>query len=495
MDVKLMAYKGKHVRPKEKKPWIRKLLFFVLIGLLIVGCLWGISSLRNRNPNETDMESNTTTPSLESFDNDSTTAPTKVVYEEPPETEPEPVIYTATIGAMGDLLMHKPLFGSDYKAEVYQSGTYNFESIFEHIKDDVSALDYAVANLETTLCGTDNGYEYSGYPSFNSPDTLIDSVKEAGFDMLLTANNHSMDTGLVGYKRTVNVVNEKGLETLGSYDDPEDIKWTIQNINNINVGMMCYTYATGETSDGRPILNGGYAMKEKDLCNYFSYQNLDRFYNEVETYLDEMNDAGADITMIYIHWGAEYQLKENAEQSRIAQRLCDMGIDVIIGGHPHVVQPVDLIESTISDHKTICVYSTGNAVSNQRQGALSAISTAHTEDGILCTVSFTKPENGEAYVSGFSIIPTWVNMFTNENGRREYNILPLHRETVDTWQEDYGLSNVAYNKAQESFDRTMDIVGNGLAEITEHLSAYEPEVPIDISNLSRDSGLLGKMNS
>ena len=175
-------------------------------------------------------------------------APTQTEEQEAPtETtlpEPEHVVSTATVGSMGDLLMHKPIFDdlTEYNAAVQKSdGSYDFESVFRYLKDTVTNLDYAVANLETTLAGTDNGYAFSGYPNFNCPDEVVDGAREAGFDMLLTANNHSFDTGFDGYIRTLDVVREKGVETLGTMKDETEPKWVIKEINGIKIGMLCYT--------------------------------------------------------------------------------------------------------------------------------------------------------------------------------------------------------------------------------------------------------------
>ena len=489
MDVKFMPYNGKYARQTSQRPkWP-----LVLLILLIIGCAFvafalfsnGSAPPKADNPQVENLSAAAT--ELPNWLNatQNTTRTTEPIEN---TTPPEPVFYTASIGSMGDLLMHKPVFDSQYSAAVYQNGIYNFDSIFQYIKEDISALDYAIVNLETTLASNTN-YPYSGYPNFNCPDEVVDGVKAAGFDMMLTANNHSYDTGITGYKRTVNVISEKGLETLGTYDTPDSTKWTVQNINNVNVGMLCYTYATSETN-GRPALNGGSPIKEAGLCNYFTYENLDKFYAEVEGYLAEMKEAGADATMLFIHWGEEYQLSENATQQKMAQKLCNLGIDVIVGGHPHVVQPIDLLESTEDpEHKTVCLYSMGNAVSNQRQGAISAINTAHTEDGVLFSVEFTKYEGGETYVSGVSVTPTWVNMFTNENKRREYNILPLNRDSVDSWQEDFDLSDATYNKAKESFDRTMDIVGEGLKEVQNYIDSYVPDTgaPAALFSMARNA--------
>ena len=402
------------------------------------------------------------------------TAPQPEETEEPTETtmpEPEHVVSTATITSTGDVLMHLPVVSTGLQSD----GSYNFDSIFQFVSEYVSAADYAVANLETTLCGTDNGYAYSGYPNFNCPDAIVDSVKDAGFDMLLTANNHSYDTSLVGYKRTINVVREAGLENLGTMLSDDEPKYTIQEINGINIGMLCYTYAYSVNESGCPSLNGMPHIAEYGLCNYFYSGNLPAFYSEVETYLSQMEESGAEATIMYIHWGVEYNTFANDEQKAIAQKLCDLGIDVIIGGHPHVIQPVELLSSTTDpDHKTVCLYSMGNAVSNQRQGLISSISTAHTEDGMLFSVTFEKYSDGTVYLQDVDLLPCWVYKDTSFYPG-EYNILPLDQETSGEWATKYGVTEAVVASAQKSYERTMAIVGTGLTASQEYLAQQKED--------------------
>ncbi len=410
----------------------------------------------------------------------STAAPSETETD-PPETtlpEPEHVVTTATIGSMGDLLMHMPIFDyAQYRAQCGNAdGTYDFTTVFQYLKDYVTPLDYAVANLETTLCGLDNGYSYSGYPNFNCPDEIVEYVKDAGFDMLLTANNHSYDTSLVGYKRTLEVVREAGLETLGTMLSADEAKYSIQEINGIKIGMICYTYANYATAEGLPSLNGNSPVSEAGITNYFTYDNLSGFYTELEGYLNEMKQAGAEATILYIHWGTEYQLTPSDTQASMAQSLCDLGIDVIIGGHPHVVQPMDLLTSTVDDsHKTVILYSMGNAVSNQRLGFTTAIQTAHTEDGVLFSVTFEKYSDGTVYLSGVEVLPTWVNKFTNSSSRVEYNILPLDESCQDQWQTSYSLTDSMYQSAVNSYQRTMNLVGEGLSDCQSWLEQCKQE--------------------
>lgn len=446
-------------------------VLLILIVFFIVGTLFTIKAcfdLVHLNPEVSSAEQGKIqVPTL---------VPTEpiVIPTETTLPEPEHVVSTATIGAMGDLLMHKPIFDdlTEYNAAVQQpDGSYDFTSVFQFISEYISSLDYAVANLETTLCGEDNGYPYDGYPLFNCPDELVDGVKAAGFDMLLTGNNHSYDTRLIGYLRTLDVVRGMGLETLGTYASEDETKWTIVDINGIKIGMLCYTWASYITEDGRPSLNGNQAIEKAGLCNYFVSNDIPAFYSEVEQHLGDMQAAGAEATIMFIHWGQEYMLAPNTEQQNMAQGLCDLGIDVIIGGHPHVVQPVELLESSLDpNHKTVCLYSTGNAVSNQRLGTISAIKTAHTEDGILFTVTFEKYSDGTVYLADAAAIPTWVNRYTNEKGKTEYNILPLDYIRIGEWHTLFNNDENTFNAASKSYDRTMDIIGDGLKETQDYLA-------------------------
>ncbi|MCI6434470.1 MAG: CapA family protein [Clostridiales bacterium] len=394
-----------------------------------------------------------------------TTQPTEPPTTEPPTTlppEPEHVVSTATIGTVGDLLMHKPVFESCRQSD----GSYDFESIFRYFKDTISSLDYAIANLETTFGG--DGYVYQGNPAFNCPDALAGDVAEAGFDMLLTANNHSGDTMASGIIRTVEHVRESGLVALGSQLNGEEPKYQIIDVNGIRIGMVCYTWAY--SGDGTKFsLNGLAAVQDEGQMNYFVNSNPDKLYREAEQIMAEMKANGAEATMMFIHWGVEYNTTENALQNAIAQRLCDMGFDVIVGGHPHVVQPVDLLTSTVDpDHKTVVIYSLGNAVSNQRTGISDLFPAGYTEDGVLFNVTFSKYSDGTVYLEDVDVIPTWVDLRTT-NGRF-YHILPLDASRMDDWKTLLDLTDGTLNSATRSYNRTMGIVGEGLEKAKQYLA-------------------------
>lgn len=459
---------------QQRSPIIQILLVLIAVlfvaDVIVIGlCLKTPGSTKsNQKPSASQGNSNTPSPT------DGTEVPT----EEAPQ-----LVSTATVLSTGDILMHGKVINSGKQDD----GSYNFDSIFQYVKSYSQAADFSVANLETTLCGTDNGYAYAGNPKFNCPDAIVDSLKGAGFDMLLTANNHADDTSLVGYKRTLNVVREKGLDTLGTYLSADEQKWTIEEVNGIKIGMVCYTYSDGFSQNGYPLLNYN-EVGENGILNYFTYDKLSEFYTQLQGYLDEMKAAGAEATVVYLHWGEEYKWKTgegpNANQTAMAQKLCDMGVDVIVGGHPHVVQPVDLLTSgTDAEHKTIVLYSMGNAVSNQRKEEMQQSEpTGHTEDGVLFCVTFAKYSDGSVCVDSAELIPTWVNMHAN-SGATEYNILPLEESTAAQWQAQFGLTDTQLANAKASFDRTQALVLPGMEKVQSYLAQQkQPQENLPLDN-------------
>lgn len=389
-------------------------------------------------------------------------------------TEPIPQgptkISTVTLGSAGDVLLHIPVLNGSKKSD----GTYNFDKIFTYVSSQIKDCDYFVANLETTLAGTENGRKYTGFPCFNSPDSILDSLKKAGVDCLLTANNHTYDTGAHGVKRTLEKVKETGFDSVGTRQTEADKKYIVKDIKGIRLGIACYTYET-EYEKGK-ALNGIPVGKETaPLINSFDYADMTGFYEEIGADLTGMVSEGAEVTVVYLHWGNEYQLTPDSHQKEIAQKLCEMGVDVIIGGHPHVVQPVDLITSADGTHKTVCVYSVGNMVSNQRRN-LMGLKTGHTEDGLIFKVTVSKYSDGTVLVEKVKSVPTWVHLYSGT-----YNVVPLSK-SLDGKATDLGLtkSGTGLSLAKGSYDRTMELVKEGTSKCNKYLSSVPK--PDDITS-------------
>lgn len=397
--------------------------------------------------------------SLSKTDNQPDKKPTDIsVSSEAPFKET-----TATVLSTGDIMVHSPQLTGAY---VPSSGLYDFSAFFKETAPYFKNADLNIGNLEVTFGGNE-GREYSGYPMFNTPDSLADAIKESGLNLLLTSNNHSYDTGLSGLKRTVSILKQKGIDYTGTKENETELAYIIKKINNISVGIINYTYETSPSNptEGRKYLNGSIISAEaNNLINSFSYNKIEAFYTDIEANLTQMKNDGAEFLVVYIHWGNEYQTTPNTHQKSIAQRLCNMGVDIIIGSHPHVIQPVELITSEDSLHTAVCLYSTGNAVSNQRQELMTSCPTGHTEDGMLFEFTLKKTKDG-VYLTGLDLIPTWVNKYL-QNGRYQYTIYPI--ENPDDLSK-YSFNATSLQKAKNSYERTKAIVSSGLTECQQHI--------------------------
>ncbi len=386
----------------------------------------------------------------------------------PENTEPTAVmeIGRANILAAGDLMMHMPIVRSGKTGDGY---TYNY--IFSYIQPYASDAHYAVVNLETTLSGT-SGKEYTGYPKFNSPDEVAGGAASGGFDMMLIANNHSNDYGTSGMLRTLETVRAAGLDTLGVTQTADEQKYAVKELGGVKVGMINYTFGDIGEDRNRPALNGLPTDKAASgLVNAFDYDKLDLFYEEMENHISAMRASGAEAIVLFIHWGDEYTTKVNEKQTAIAQKMCDMGVDVIAGSHPHVVQTVDLLTSTTDEnHKTVCLYSMGNFLSNQRSTNIS-LTTGQSEDSAVFSFSFVKYSNGEVRLDNVRILPTWV-LIRGTGDARTYHILPLDTQ-VEDWAQAYDLSSSQLEDAKTSYNRTMAIIGIGIKELESELEAWK----------------------
>lgn len=430
---------GKYQKRRIKKSYYKRLSVAICavlaVVLAVILVVFGADKLFDLAPKGEDTSSQTSNVSSEP----------EVPYK----------VSSATVVNTGDLLIHSPILKGAKKTD----GSYDFSEIFTPVSAHFKKADLAVANLEVTLGGTESG-AFSGYPTFNTPDSLIDGVKAAGINMLLTANNHSYDTRLFGLKRTVSILKEKGVDYLGTREAAEDPHYTVKNVNGINIGMACFTYENTCNTPGRKSINGNImAAEANDLLSSFSYNRIEEFYTEAADMIVGMRAQNADCVVFYMHWGEEYQTKPNNWQKTIAQKLCDLGVDIIVGGHPHVVQPIELLTSTDGTHSTVCVYSLGNAISNQRKEIMTSCKTGHTEDGMLFYYTFDKYSDGKVVLSSVDIVPTWVNKFPS-GGVSKYKMYPLENDADAVLA--LGLTEATANNAKASYKRTAALISDGL---------------------------------
>ncbi|MBE6679393.1 MAG: CapA family protein [Ruminococcaceae bacterium] len=272
---------------------------------------------------------------------------TKAVVEPIKPIDP-PTLYSLSFIAAGDNMVY---YGNVRDAARNAKGTdaaYDFKPSYTTVKPLVEAHDIAFINQETLMCG--EGYDLSYYPRFNSPQELGDAVVDAGFDIIGMANNHMLDKGESGLCATLDYWEKQPVTLIGAYRSEEQFEdITVIEKNGISIALLAFTEHT----------NGLKLRADSEMyIPYIDAEVLARKVKEAE--------ALADITVVSMHWGNEFTFKVNPTlQTAFANIICENGGDVIIGHHPHTIQPVEWIES--GDNKTLCVYSLGNFMSEMEK--------------------------------------------------------------------------------------------------------------------------------
>lgn len=303
---------------------------------------------------------------------------------------------TVTISLVGDLMCHTPQMDL---ARVSKD-SFDFKPVFREVKKYLSHSDLAIGNLETTISG--KGNHYSGYPLFNSPDSYLEALKDAGFDLLFTANNHSLDRGKNGIIRTIDKIHETGMSSVGTYTTQQDRdSIRIIEINGIKLAFLAYTWG----------INGNYLPKnEKFLVNVIDT-------NLIKNDINKARERNAEVVLVYFHFGDEYQRTPNLYQREIVKRAVKYGADLIIGSHPHVIQQLEFFNSLNNKiGEGIVAYSLGNFISNQRW--------RYSDAGVILNLELTKNvSKNKIWLSNISVVPTWVYKGRNEK-KNEFIILP-----------------------------------------------------------------------
>lgn len=352
-----------------------------------------------------------------------------------------------TISAIGDIMAHDDQLKAQFDKD---TNTYSFDNNFKYVKPCISNSDLAIGNLETTLAGPKA--KYSSFPKFNSPDELADAIKNSGLDIVSTINNHTYDRGSDGVYRTLDVLNSKEIEHVGTQKNDEDENFLIKDVDGVKLGITAYSY--GQVYGSTTALNGlNIDYNDLNNLNIFNSSYVDIAFNEIKDTLDVMNNKESDLQAVILHWGDEYTRQPNKFQKELAKKLCDYGVDIIIGSHPHMVQPIEMIKSDENDNETLVIYSLGNFLSNQRNEILNK---KYTEDGVIVNIGINKNLNtGETKISNVEYIPTWVNKYNNNKGKLTYEIIPLINE-----KQLSKIDNLPLSKAKKSYDNTTSIIGS-----------------------------------
>lgn len=343
----------------------------------------------------------------------SDTAP--VETPEPTPTEPPVTEITATLAVAGDVMCHNTQITDAYDPD---TGEYDYSHVFQFVAPYIDGADYAVANLETTLAG---GPNYSGYPNFNSPDALAYDLKEAGFDLLSTANNHTKDKGYDGIFRTLDVLDEAELSHVGTYRSREERDANqgivVADVGGISVAFLSYTYG----------LNGYTVSEEKDFCvNLFNLDYattlVEPDYDLLSTDLEAARALNTDLVAVIIHWGLEYWDNPTPHQTNLAEFLVANGADLILGGHPHVLEHYTTVTAEGADggERTgfVC-YSLGNFISAQVK--------ERTETTAILRLTLHKDLlSGETTVQGVDYVPCYMLNRGNDYSGEQFYLLDTH---------------------------------------------------------------------
>lgn len=305
---------------------------------------------------------------------------------------------TITIGAIGDILIHTRVY-EDAKGE--NENQYDFKKMLAPVKEMLQTPDFTIANQESIAAGSELGL--SGYPTFNSPYEISDALQDAGVDLVTLANNHSLDKGEKGILLSLDYYDKIDMPYVGMYKDEADAAdERILSIQGIKVGFLSYTYGT----NGIPIPDG------KDyLVNY-----LDE--NKIVSDLKSIREK-ADIVLVNAHWGNEYERSPSEEQRRLAQLMADHGADIIIGHHPHVLQPIEWLKHDKGE--TLVVYSLGNFLSGQVQD--------YKDIGGMVTIEIEKTWNEEGSKTAV-LEPNFQPTYVTSSNEQNYQVHPFEESTV-----------------------------------------------------------------
>lgn len=327
--------------------------------------------------------------------------------------------------------------GSYFYESGYQcyttDGSFDFHDNYQYVKPYVEAADLALINLESTFSG---GEQVSGYwGSFNAPDSLADALKDTGFDVIFTCNNHSLDYGGVsGARRTAEVLKNKGLVPVGSRAETSDSRSVVVDANGVKVGVVAYTYETGNYGDWRTLNGAAMAQDAPDYLNGFrvGYGDggevcCDEDKAAIKSEIEWCRESGAEVVICYFHWDRnnEYVLQVTNLQRDLASFAAESGADIIFGSHPHRVQRMEMLE--VGGRQVPVYYSLGNFVSNQRYETMDgdpADDPYASEQEIFAwlEISYNRTQ-GTVSFNEVSAIPLYVDKFTSD--KLNYRVCPL----------------------------------------------------------------------
>lgn len=347
----------------------------------------------------------------------------------------EPITFTLT--SLGDTLCHNTQYWDAYNSKTDE---YDFSYVYEDIKNYTLSSDITIGSLETTFAGKEKGY--SNYPTFNTPDSLATALKDIGVDVVSLAGNHALDYGYTGLCRTIDVFNNIGLSHLGTYKTAEDQeKILIKDVKGVKIAFINYTYGT----NGIPLPSG------KDFC----VNLIDKDF--IKKQINQAKEQNVDMIVACMHWGTEYRTTANSEQKDLANFLFENGVDVILGNHPHVLEPMEKKTITLQDGTTkdvFVVYALGNFTADQRDEI--------TRDSAILNLTITKNSDGKISIDKVNYVPIYMYKNTNVSTHK-FKILDIEK-TIKDYEEgkNTSINSTVYNNLKKQLEKIKSILGDEL---------------------------------
>ena len=403
---------------KHTKKGNKKLLLILFIILLIF--IIFIFNKYNKNAN-TNTENNSTETTLSNKNTKQDTA--------------EPITFTLT--SLGDTLCHNTQYWDAYNSKTDE---YDFSYVYEDIKNYTLSSDITIGSLETTFAGKEKGY--SNYPTFNTPDSLATALKDIGVDVVSLAGNHALDYGYTGLCRTIDVFNNIGLSHLGTYKTAEDQeKILIKDVKGVKIAFINYTYGT----NGIPLPSG------KEFC----VNLIDKDF--IKKQINQAKEQNVDMIVACMHWGTEYRTTANSEQKDLANFLFENGVDVILGNHPHVLEPMEKKTITLQDGTTkdvFVVYALGNFTADQRDEI--------TRDSAILNLTITKNSDSKISIDKVNYVPIYMYKNTNVSTHK-FKILDIEK-TIKDYEEgkNTSINSTVYNNLKKQLEKIKSILGDEL---------------------------------
>lgn len=310
------------------------------------------------------------------------------------------------MAVIGDIMCHNSQYKDAYDLK---TNTYDFSYVFSDVKQYISSADIAIGNLETTFAGKERGY--SNYPRFNTPEQLAKNLKDFGIDIVSTANNHCMDTNYTGLVSTLKYLDEAGIDHTGTNETAEkQNEILVKDVNGIKIAFLAFTYGT----NGIPI------PSDKSFAVNLIDEDL------ILKQINLAKEQDPDLICVNMHWGIEYQLRQNSEQEKLKDLLFNNGVDIILGSHPHVLQPMEKQTITLEDGGTkecFVIYSLGNFMSGQTK--------ENTRDSVILNIDITKNgENGQVKINKVEYIPIYMYKSSVANIHK-YKVLDIEKAIMN----------------------------------------------------------------